>query len=295
VEKAWNGLSTMAVHEDGFLGYVQNVGKEPKSSQPVTYETTADFGVGAFLLAGTEVFKMARGEWIDPPEPEENIALGGLAAYSGQQVDNPAVNATDGNVLNRWSAEYFPQWIEINLGDMYYLKRTEIVPYKNRAYQYLIYGKANPEDAYSVLIDRLENQDGGTILTDTINYGPVRYLKLAVTGCYEYTGDWVSIMEFKAYGDIYGLGINQVEKAPVRLFPNPASDFIDIEFSSLSGNNLQVEIIDLQGKPVYSSTWSSVLPGSSCRITEISKFEQGLYLIIITNGDQQTVKKLMIK
>ncbi|MEI8407283.1 MULTISPECIES: glycoside hydrolase family 88 protein [unclassified Kribbella] len=53
--KAWNGMVATAVHPDGFLGYVQKVGDRPESSQPVTYESTADFGVGAFLLAGAEL------------------------------------------------------------------------------------------------------------------------------------------------------------------------------------------------------------------------------------------------
>ncbi|GGN80559.1 glycosyl hydrolase family 88 [Streptomyces albiflavescens] len=58
--RAWNGLVTTAVHHDGFLGYVQNVGDRPESSQPVTYDSTANFGVGAFLLAGTELARLAR-------------------------------------------------------------------------------------------------------------------------------------------------------------------------------------------------------------------------------------------
>ena len=59
VAKAWNGLTSIAVHSDGFLGYVQGVGSAPSSSQLVTYNHTADFGVGAFLLAGSEVYKLA--------------------------------------------------------------------------------------------------------------------------------------------------------------------------------------------------------------------------------------------
>ncbi|MFD0070566.1 glycoside hydrolase family 88 protein [Streptomyces sp. NPDC127574] len=58
--RAWNGLVATAVHPDGFLGYVQSVGDRPESSQPVTYDSTADFGVGAFLLAGTELARLAR-------------------------------------------------------------------------------------------------------------------------------------------------------------------------------------------------------------------------------------------
>jgi unsaturated rhamnogalacturonyl hydrolase len=57
VTKAWNGMVRVAVHPDGFLGYVQGVACEPASAQPVTYDTTADFGVGAFLLAGSELSK----------------------------------------------------------------------------------------------------------------------------------------------------------------------------------------------------------------------------------------------
>jgi len=66
VAHAWNGLTTMAVHDDGYLGYVQGVGSNPSSSQPVTYQTTADFGVGAFLLAGSEVAKLAPGPMPRP-------------------------------------------------------------------------------------------------------------------------------------------------------------------------------------------------------------------------------------
>ncbi len=61
VTKAWSALVKYAVHPDGFLGYVQGTGKEPKDGQPVTYNSLPDFedyGVGCFLLAGTEVYKM---------------------------------------------------------------------------------------------------------------------------------------------------------------------------------------------------------------------------------------------
>ena len=61
VLKAWNGLVKDCVHPDGFLGYVQGTGKEPKDSQPVSYDNVPDFedfGLGCFLLAGSEVYKL---------------------------------------------------------------------------------------------------------------------------------------------------------------------------------------------------------------------------------------------
>lgn len=61
IVKAWNAMVKDAVHPDGFLGYVQGTGKEPKDGQPVTYDSTPDFddyGTGCFLLAGSEVYKL---------------------------------------------------------------------------------------------------------------------------------------------------------------------------------------------------------------------------------------------
>jgi unsaturated rhamnogalacturonyl hydrolase len=55
VVRAWNALADTAVRADGLLGWVQRVGHEPDSSQPVTTTTTADFAVGAFLLAAEQV------------------------------------------------------------------------------------------------------------------------------------------------------------------------------------------------------------------------------------------------
>jgi rhamnogalacturonyl hydrolase YesR len=59
--KAWNAMVKEAVHDNGYLGYVQGTGKEPKDGQPVTYDSVPDFedyGIGCFLLAGSEVYKL---------------------------------------------------------------------------------------------------------------------------------------------------------------------------------------------------------------------------------------------
>jgi unsaturated rhamnogalacturonyl hydrolase len=63
VTKAWNAITKESVHANGFLGFVQGTGKEPKESQPVTYNREPDFedfGLGCFLLAGSEVYKIKR-------------------------------------------------------------------------------------------------------------------------------------------------------------------------------------------------------------------------------------------
>ncbi len=59
--KAWSAMSRECVHEEGKLGFVQGTGKEPKDGQPVNYDHTPDFedyGLGCFLLAGSEIYRM---------------------------------------------------------------------------------------------------------------------------------------------------------------------------------------------------------------------------------------------
>lgn len=61
IAKAWSALLKESVHPNGFLGWVQGTGKEPKDGQPVSYTSMPDFedyGLGCFLLAGSEVLKM---------------------------------------------------------------------------------------------------------------------------------------------------------------------------------------------------------------------------------------------
>jgi hypothetical protein len=66
VIKGWNALATGALHRNegtnsGFLGYVQSTGDRPASGQPVTYSSIPnfeDFALGAFLLAGSEVYAL---------------------------------------------------------------------------------------------------------------------------------------------------------------------------------------------------------------------------------------------
>lgn len=57
----WNTMVNDCLHPNGFLGFVQGTGKEPKDQQPVSYASMPDFedyGLGAFLLAGCEIYNM---------------------------------------------------------------------------------------------------------------------------------------------------------------------------------------------------------------------------------------------
>ncbi|HWB94151.1 MAG TPA: glycoside hydrolase family 88 protein [Puia sp.] len=62
ITKSWDAMTTVSLHPDGMLGYVQGTGKEPKDGQPLSYDKIPDFedyGLGCFLLAGSEIYQIA--------------------------------------------------------------------------------------------------------------------------------------------------------------------------------------------------------------------------------------------
>lgn len=59
--RGWNAMCKEAVHEDGFLGFVQGAGACPEDGQPVLFSKAADFedfGIGCYLLAAAEVYQL---------------------------------------------------------------------------------------------------------------------------------------------------------------------------------------------------------------------------------------------
>ena len=70
--KAWTALVD-CVEPDGKLTHVQPIGSDPKKFAD---DSTEVYGVGAFLLAGSEVFRMAEAEAGKPPERKAESRIG---------------------------------------------------------------------------------------------------------------------------------------------------------------------------------------------------------------------------
>jgi len=55
--RGWNYLTQIALQPDGAVGYVQPIGEKAIPGQVVNAQSTTNFGVGAFLLAGCEMYR----------------------------------------------------------------------------------------------------------------------------------------------------------------------------------------------------------------------------------------------
>lgn len=59
-QKGWKYLRDIALQKDGSIGYVQPIGEKAIPGQVVDCKSTADFGVGAFLLAACEYVRFLK-------------------------------------------------------------------------------------------------------------------------------------------------------------------------------------------------------------------------------------------
>ena len=58
--RGWNSLEKIALQPDGRIGYVQPIGEKAIPGQVVNMDSTANFGVGAFLLASAEMYRFVK-------------------------------------------------------------------------------------------------------------------------------------------------------------------------------------------------------------------------------------------
>ena len=76
------------------------------------------------------------------------------------------------------------------------------------------------------------------------------------------------------------------------LFPNPVMDQMKVSFQSAGTGNLQIDIIDIQGKVLQQQNISSQ-NGTNLFTINIAQLPQGLYLCRLQNGNKlETIKFL---
>ncbi|WP_195763732.1 glycoside hydrolase family 88 protein [Pseudoduganella rivuli] len=78
VRKAWDAL-VVNVNADGKLTHVQPIGQDPKSFDP---QSTEVYGVGAFLMAGSELYRM---QLLDAAQPQVVQVTNGSALHRADE------------------------------------------------------------------------------------------------------------------------------------------------------------------------------------------------------------------
>ncbi|WP_299246832.1 chondroitinase-B domain-containing protein [uncultured Aquimarina sp.] len=135
----------------------------------------------------------------------DNLALNKSVTATGTpDGNNVASNLVDGSTNSRWSVNGFPQSFTVDLGDSFSINKTEMVFYQDRAYQYSIETATDVNGVYTEIVDRSNNSTPGTVstpVTDSFSSINARYVRVTVSGASGYSGPWISVLEFRVFGN----------------------------------------------------------------------------------------------
>src|SRR5690606_29430881 len=78
------------------------------------------------------------------------------------------------------------------------------------------------------------------------------------------------------------------------VYPNPFTDWVDVEFSSSSKENVVIQVMDLSGKVIYNEVYPVSEDGMyPLDMPEQEKAEPGVYLLVIKQGKRVEVLRLI--
>ncbi|RPE05671.1 T9SS C-terminal target domain-containing protein [Chitinophaga lutea] len=247
-----------------------------------------------------------------PPDPDEpgpivNLALNKPVTYSSQpQAENPASAAVDGNTATRWSASVYPQWIEVDLGAVYDISKTEVVCMDDRAYQFNVQVKTTSTGTYTQVVDRSANTTPGSIAAPITNtFGPVnaRYVRMTVTGASGYTGTWASIIEFRMFGSAtplaplglaYKKATEPAKELQLSVYPNPVvSPSPVIRYTLTEAAPVQLVVYNMAGQAeVLTDAFQQA--GEYSRTWNAGGKSNGVYIVKLKAGNREKQFRLLL-
>lgn len=179
VSKAWTYLSHSALQADGSVGYVQPIGDRAIPGQTINKSSQADFGVGAFLLAGCEYYRWLTAKEnlsktvsivISNPSTEARTQIVEVDAAAvrkllgvgendpfiiknaaGQELDTQFsydgkllidANVLPGSTWTVYASKGYPKTMEPQVKGALYKMRKDDIAWENDRCAYRVYGPA---------------------------------------------------------------------------------------------------------------------------------------------------------
>ena len=76
----------------------------------------------------------------------------------------------------------------------------------------------------------------------------------------------------------------RMDKFQVGIYPNPASDFVEVEFNQHQDGDVKIQILDIYGNKLQEETFKSLTPGNRKVKLDLENFAAGIYLIRVDMG-----------
>ena len=129
----------------------------------------------------------------------------------------------------------------------------------------------------------------GNILLYADYHNPV--LMFNPNGIIDYTDDYLDIPDIPLSN--CGYYINAMLDLEIKVFPNPAANYIDIFLNLTNSGDLNINVYDITGKLMLNDFKSEVENGPLYLNYDVSNFTPGMYFIQIAGNNQTTTKSFI--
>jgi len=218
-----------------------------------------------------------------------NIALYKPATASDNNLT--AYLGNDGDLTKRWSASKsaFSDWYKVDLGEMYNITGAEM-NWLHPTWIYLYKIQVSKDNSTWVMAcDKTSNTYSGSIETVNFASNGYRYIRLTYTGWTNLGTDqgWASIAEFRVFGSRMVTGTQDLHTSTVKIYPNPASEYIRIENARPT---VEVTVSTLNGTIVYNTKVTNY----NLKIP-VTNWKKGLYMVQVKDNEGVSVEKVMVQ
>ena len=145
------------------------------------------------------------------------------------------------------------------------------------------------------------SQNGGTT-SETIIYNTTSVLGTYKIKVYPYSGSsatscyTLTVLTGSTNFRTMQSGTIEINPAEttLNLYPNPTSNKLNVEYNSLSSENITINVYDLLGRKIYSEM-NTANEGPNTYYEDFNNLDNGMYILEISNGAVATVTRFMME
>ena len=96
--------------------------------------------------------------------------------------------------------------------------------------------------------------------------------------------------------EYYGIhtGINDFNDVEVSMYPNPATNYVNVEVTAEEAQEFNASVVDMMGKTVYSDQFSHN-GGTELFVIPVNNLAKGVYFLHLNSGNGSHVQKFVVE
>jgi len=87
---------------------------------------------------------------------------------------------------------------------------------------------------------------------------------------------------------------NRIDNSSILLYPNPATDLINLNFSLLEDSDVNVYVYDMTGNVIKAKTYGTIQKSNQSTSIDLNNLTSGIYFVSIQAGKSIITKKIQV-